>query len=138
MARKRRIVLTKLEGEIMRAVWDRHPDQVRVRDIVEAVNARRSTPLAYNTVQTMLTILRDKGVVQVVADRGRAHFYRAKVSHDEISRSMVGELVDRLFNGRVQPLLHQLIEQADLSPSELTALRSWVDAKLRDAGEDER
>src|SRR5215510_3482690 len=51
----------------MRAVWDAQPRAVRVRDVLEAVNARRRAPLAYNTVQTMLTILRDKGVVQVTA-----------------------------------------------------------------------
>jgi len=138
--------LTKLEGEIMRAVWDAQPRSVRVRDVLEAVNGRRRVPLAYNTVQTMLTILRDKGVVQVIApgsggapgspeSGGRGHQFRAKVSRAEASRHMVGDLVDRLFNGRVQPLLQQLIDEGDLSPEELASLRAWVEAKLRDSTE---
>jgi BlaI family transcriptional regulator, penicillinase repressor len=135
MARRRRPALTRLEGEIMRIVWEREPEAVRVRDVLEALNARRRTPLAYNTIQTMFTILKNKGIVQMVRGPGRAHLYRAKVSRESASRSMVRELLDRLFNGRAQPLLQQLIDESDLSADELASLRAWVDAKLRDAKE---
>jgi predicted transcriptional regulator len=138
MARRRRPALTRLEGEIMRIVWEREPAPVRVRDVMEALNARRRAPLAYNTIQTMLTILRDKGIVQTVRGGGRAHLYRAKVSRDAASRSMVRDLLERVFNGRAQPLLQQLIDESDLSPAELASLRAWVDTKLRDAREQQR
>lgn len=137
MAKRRRIALTKLEAEVMRIVWDAEPDPVRVRHVADALNRRRgSKPLAYNTVQTMLSILKDKGIVKLVEGPGRGHHYRARVSRDRASRHMVGELVDRLFDGRVQPLLHQLIDEGDFEPAELELLRCWVDEKLRDA-EDE-
>ncbi len=137
MAKRPRIALTKREGEIMRIVWNAQSDGVRVRDVAEALNRRRrSKPLAYNTVQTMLTILKDKGIVRLVEGPGRAHYYRARVSRDRASRHMVGELVDRLFDGRVQPLLHQLIDEGDLAPAELEQLRQWVDDRLRDAEDD--
>jgi predicted transcriptional regulator len=116
----------------MRAVWDAGPAPTRVRDVLERLNARRTRKLAYNTVQTMLTILKDKRVVQLAPGAGRAHYYRARVSRAEVSRDMVGDLAQRLFNGRVQPLLQQLIDDADLSPEALAALRDWVDEKLRD------
>ena len=138
MGRKRKVALTKLEGEVMRAVWDAQPQPVRVRDVTAALNGRRPKPLAYNTVQTMLTILRDKGIVSLVKGGGRAHLYRARVSRAEASKHMVGDLVERLFNGRVRPLLQQLIDEADLEPQELEELRDWVDAKLHDVEEDER
>lgn len=134
MAKKVRIALTKLEGEVMRIVWEAEPDPVRVRDVADALNGRPAAkPLAYNTVQTMLTILKDKGIVKLVDGPGRGHHYRARVSHTRASRHMVGELVDRLFDGRVQPLLHQLIDEGDFAPEELEQLRRWVDERLRDA-----
>lgn len=136
MPGKRKTALTKLEGEVMRAVWDAEPDPVRVREVMEALNKRRGKPLAYNTVQTMLTILRTKGIVSLAKSGGRAHLYRALVSRAAASRHMVGELVDRLFNGRVEPLLQQLIDEADMDPHQLQALRDWVDDKLRDVEED--
>ena len=137
MPGKRKTALTKLEGEVMRAVWDAEPNPVRVREVMEALNKQRGKPLAYNTVQTMLTILRTKGIVSLAKGGGRAHLYRARVSRAAASRHMVGELVDRLFNGRVEPLLQQLIDEADMDPNQLQALRDWVDDKLRDVEEDQ-
>jgi hypothetical protein len=46
---------------------------------------------------------------------------------------MVRDLADRLFGGRVEPMLLQLIGESRLKPAELRELRDWVDAKLRDA-----
>ena len=136
MPRKPKVTLTKLESEVMRGVWAGEPEPVRVRDIVTALNRARSKPLAYNTVQTVLTILKDKRIVRLVDGPGRAHYYRARVSRPEVSRHMVRDLIDRLFDGRTQPLLHQLIDEGRLAPRELKELRDWVDAKLRDRGEE--
>lgn len=135
MAKRPSARLTALEGDIMRAVWDA-PGPVTVRDVAAAVNARRKPPLAYTTIQTMLTILRDKGAVDAVEGPGRAHLYRARISREQASRHQIRELVDRFFDGRLSPLLHQLIGEENLDPAELKELRAWVDAKLRDTGRD--
>jgi BlaI family penicillinase repressor len=118
----------------MLAVWELD-GPVRVRDVADALNARRETPLAYTTVQTMLTILKDKGIVEVMEGPGRAHLYTALVSREQASRHMVRDLADRLFGGQVQPLLLRLIGQARLKPAELHELRDLVDAQLRDGKE---
>jgi predicted transcriptional regulator len=49
---------------------------------------------------------------------------------------MVMELADRLFGGRVEPLLMQLMGKAKLKAEELTELRAWADAQLRDGREE--
>jgi BlaI family transcriptional regulator, penicillinase repressor len=128
---RRPISLTKLEGEVMAAVWDL-PAPVRVREVADAVNAGRRPALAYTTVQSVLTILKGKGVVEQVRGEGRAHAFCAKVSRDQVSHGMVRELADRFFDGRVEPLLLQMIGQARMKPEELEELRSWVDGQLRD------
>ena len=117
----------------MRAVWAGEPGPVRVREVLDDLNRRRRKPLAYNTVQTVLTILKDKGAVRVVDGPGRAHHYRARITRAEASRRMVDELIDRLFDGRVHPLLQQLIDDPKLTPADLKELRDWVEAKLRDS-----
>ena len=66
MAGRKTILLTKLELEVMREVWDSHPVSLTARDVVDRVNRARSKPLAYNTVQTVLKILEDKRVVDQV------------------------------------------------------------------------
>lgn len=132
MARRPKATLTRLEAEVMRAVWDAEPNPVRAREVMEALNARRREKLAYTTVQTMLTILRDKGFVSVVEGEGRAHYFKGKVSRAAASRDVVGDVVDRLFGGRVQPLLQMLVEDERLDAEELKELRKWVESRLRD------
>ena len=135
MTKRRDISLTKLESEIMSAVWALG-GTVRVREVAEAVNAERETALAYTTIQSVLMILKAKGAIAQVKTTGRAHAFRARVTRDEASQSMVMELADRLFGGRVEPLLMQLVGKAKLKPEELTELRAWADAQLRDGREE--
>jgi predicted transcriptional regulator len=136
--RKQPVSLTRLEGEVMCVVWDAGPGPVRARDVLEALNRGRKKPLAYNTVQTVLSILRDKGVVSVETGSGRAHLFRARVAREDASHQMARELADRLAGQDLAPFLLQLIGSADLERSELEELRDWVDARLSDQPEGER
>ena len=124
--------LTRLEAEVMAAVWDLGPEPVRVRDVLDAMNAGRSKPLAYNTVQTMLTILLGKGAVERVPGEGRAHRFLAAISRAEATRPHIAHVVERLFGGRIQPLLHQMVGEADLDQADLAELRRWIDNRLQD------
>jgi predicted transcriptional regulator len=135
MARERgKVLLTRLELEVMRAVWSADPaDGLTVRDVVERLNVGGRRPLAYNTVQTVLNILRDKGVVRARAGAGRAHVYQPRVSREQVTTSMVGELVERLFDGEVSPLLLNLVEREELSREQLEKLRRLIDDRLEDA-----
>lgn len=139
MAKKRAqaLVLTNLELDVMQAVWAGGGEPVTVREVFETLNANRRKKLAYNTVQTMLTILKEKGAVRVKSGGGRAHLYLARRSRDEVTTSMVDDLVDRLFDGHVQPLLVHLVEDATMSRDELQRLRSWIDGKLVDDDEED-
>src|SRR5262245_13276624 len=131
---KRRVGLTRLELEVMGPVWERHPEPVAVRDLLDRVNAGRAKPLAYNTVHTVLTLLKAKGVVVAQPGPGRAHLYRARLSRDDVAATLVGDLVDRLFGGRVQPLLHRLVEHESLGRDELETLKQWIESRLEDEG----
>ena len=134
MARERaKVLLTKLELEVMRTLWEGDEvAELTVRDATERVNVGRKKPLAYTTVQTVLNILRDKGVVRARAGSGRAHLYQPRVSRRQITTSMVGELVDRLFDGQVEPLLLNLVEREQLSRAELEKLKRLIDERLDD------
>jgi len=124
-------LLTNLELEVMQVVW-RSPEPANVREVMDIVNQDRSRPLAYNTLQTMLTILRDKGVVVAEPGPGRAHVFRARLSRKEVTTHMVGDLVQRLFEGESKPLLLHLMDQENLSRDELRELRDAVERQLDD------
>jgi BlaI family transcriptional regulator, penicillinase repressor len=131
---KRPVVLTRLEMEVICPVWERHPDPVAVRDILDRINAGRKKPLAYNTVHTVLTLLKAKGVVAAQPGPGRTRLYRALLSRDAVATTLIGDLVDRLFGGRVQPLLHRLVEHESLGRDELEDLKQWIESRLEDEG----
>jgi BlaI family penicillinase repressor len=128
---RQRSVLTNLELRIMRAIWDGESSTLTVREVVDRLREQEpKKPLAYNTVQTMLTILRDKGAVAQEAGKGRAHRFRARLTRDQVTNSMVDDLVERLFDGEVHPLLVQLVGQESLSRDELERLRGLIDSQL--------
>ena len=102
----------------------------------DALNAGRGKALAYNTVQTMLTILRDKGVVRSQTGPGRAYQYSARLSLEEVSTNMVSDLVDRLFDGNVQPLLLRLVGHESVDREALRELLEEIETQLDD-NEDE-
>ena len=131
-AKKRQTLLTNLELAVMRVVWNTAPDPLTVREVVDHLNAGRRKRLAYNTVQTMLTILKEKGVVESQAGDGRAHRFRSRVSRAEVTTSMVGDLVERLFDGNVQPLLVQLVGNETMNREELRRLKAIIDHQLDD------
>ena len=133
MARKSsRDLLTKLELTVMRVVWDAEGEPLTVRQVTDALNETREMPLAYNTVQTILTILKDKGFVRSRRGPSRAHLFVARKDRSQVSATMIGDLVERLFGGRVEPLLHHLVEGEGLSRAELEELRSFIDTRLDD------
>ena len=134
MARERpKVVLTRLELEVMRVVWEGAAGgDTTVRGVVAKLNEGRARSLAYNTVQTVLNILRDKGVVRVRAGQGRAFVYVPRITREQVTTSMVGELVERLFDGEVSPLLLNLVERESLSRTELESLKRLIDERLDD------
>jgi len=134
MARERpKVVLTRLELEVMRVVWEGAAGgDTTVRGVVAGLNEARARSLAYNTVQTVLNILRDKGVVRVRAGQGRAFVYVPRITREQVTTSMVGELVERLFDGEVSPLLLNLVERESLSRTELESLKRLIDERLDD------
>lgn len=133
--RKSTELLTKLELTVMRVIWDSQGDPMTVRDVTELVNQGQVKALAYNTVQTVLTILRDKGFVKTKRGPSRAHLFMAKKERGQVSAKMIGDLVERLFDGKVEPLLHHLVDDKALSRTALEDLRSFIESKLDDGEE---
>jgi predicted transcriptional regulator len=59
----------------MDAVWAA-PDQVSVREVLDALNKRRSQPLAYTTVMTVMNRLTTKNALRRHGER-RSYVYEA-------------------------------------------------------------
>ena len=102
--------LTKLELQIMEALWTHGASSVR--EIQERF-PEKSRP-AYTTVQTMVYRLEGKKAVRRVKKIGNAHIFEALVSRNAAQRQLVDELLS-FFGGRIQPVVAHLIESGQLT-----------------------
>ena len=117
--------LTPLETLIMNVLWDESP--AAVKQVQERLTAVK--PMAYNTVLTIMRILRDKGFV--VSEReGRSDLYRPVVTREDMGRRSLGEVIDSFFSGSAEALVSQLLDGQSLSDEELTAIRAELDRTL--------
>jgi len=113
---------TDAELEILRVLWDRGPSTVR--DVQDTLNDIK--PTGYTTVLKMLQIMTDKGLVRRDEDQ-RAHVYEARVPQEQTQQQLVGDLLDRAFNGSASNLVMQALATKKTSAEELTKIRQMLD-----------
>jgi len=102
--------LTKLELQIMEALWDR--GALSIREIQEAFPVRGRP--AYTTIQTTVYRLEGKKALARVKKIGNAHIFEAVVSRNAAQRRLIDELLG-LFGGRTQPVMSHLVESGKLT-----------------------
>jgi len=102
--------LSKLELQIMDALWSRGASSVR--EVQEAF-PEKGRP-AYTTVQTMVYRLETKGAIRRVKKIGNAHIFEAVVSRSSAQRRLIDELL-AFFGGSSQPVVAHLIESGSLT-----------------------
>ena len=101
---------TKLELQIMQALWDRGP--VSIREIQETFPGQ-DLP-SYTTVQTTVYRLEGKKAVRRVKKIGNAHIFEAVVSRNAAQRRFIDDLLG-FFGGRTQPIMAHLVESGKLT-----------------------
>ena len=119
--------LTPQELEIMKVVWRTGP--ATVRDVYEDLLQHRR--IAYTSVMTMMNVLERKGHLRKSA-QDRAFVYEPTAPQKRVLSSMVGEFVDRVFNGSASPLLQHLFEDERITDQDLREIQRLM--KRRRAG----
>ena len=107
--------LSKLELQIMEALWSRGPSAIR--EIQESF-PQKGRP-AYTTVQTMVYRLEAKKALRRSRKIGNAHIFESVISRDAAQRRLVDEFLS-IFGGRMQPVMAQLIEAGNLTPKDVS------------------
>ena len=118
-----RHTLGELQHAIMAVLWER--GEAATAEVHEALQGRGLAP---TTIATMLRKMEDKGVVSH-RSVGRQFLYRPAVSEDQVRRSMVGELVERLFAGDPKALVAHLVSEHEIDAEELRELRRRLGRK---------
>jgi predicted transcriptional regulator len=115
--------VTDAELAVLRQLWRR--DQATIRELTDALYPDGGHA-HYATVQSLLDRLQDKGFVSREKD-GRVNRFCAAVSRAELATRRLRATADALFDGSLAPLLTHLVNQGDLEPEDLSALRELID-----------
>jgi BlaI family penicillinase repressor len=102
--------LTKLEFQIMEALWNAGP--CSIREIQEAF-PERNRP-AYTTIQTTVYRLEDKKALRRAKRISNADIFEAVTSRDAAQKTLIDELVN-LLGGQPQPVMAHLVESGKLT-----------------------
>ena len=127
MARPRARELTQRELEVMHVFWAR--GEITATEARDEL-ARAGRDLAYTTVATLVRILIEKGFLQQTTD-DRPFRYQPVRTFEEVSGSLVSDLVERVFGGSRERLLMRLIDQKKLSPRERALLEEILREQRR-------
>ena len=106
---------------IMRVLWD--CGEATVAQVQQNLDLER--PLAYSTVATVMSRMKQKGLLTHRAE-GRVFHYRPTVTEDGIGTSMVGEMVERIFGGSPADLVSHLLESKQVDAGELDRIKRLV------------
>ena len=117
--------LASLQLAIMRILWKK--ESATVADVRDEL-ACEGRELAYTTVATMLAKMERKGQVGHRAG-AKAFVYHPLLRQENVSRSMVADLADRLFGGDVPLMVSHLLDGCELSHDELARLKSLIRKK---------
>lgn len=115
--------ISDAEHAVMEVLWRRAP--LTAIEVSEALEDEREWSL--QTVKTLLARLVGKTVVATEAD-GRRYLYRPLVERDAYVAHESQRLVDRLFGGRVTPLVAHLAETQQLSEKDIAEIEALLKA----------
>lgn len=114
---------TPRELELLKILWEQGASSVRE---VHRRLAGKEPELAYNTVQTLLRIMADKGLVSHHVE-GRSFIYTARLTRDENTQ----RFLSRVYDGVASDLVQSLLRGERISAAELDEMRAMIDEARR-------
>lgn len=113
---------TAAELEILRIVWELEPCTVG------QIHARMAEGKGtnYSTTMKMLSLMLGKGLLSR-DEQASPHRYRAKLTRAKARKSMLGELIDKVYEGSAISVALQALARGRASPDEIAAARALLD-----------
>ena len=111
------------EYAVMEVLWNEAP--LTAAEVAERVPTSRDWSI--RTVKTMLGRLLAKGILAHEED-GRRYLYRPAVARADYVAQESGKLLDRMFGGKVTPLVAHLAERDRLSPADIAEIEALLKA----------
>ena len=121
---------TELQLQILKLLWVESPRTARqIREALAAIGRE----LAHTSVITTLQKMVDREQLkQLDPVEGKAFRFSPQVSEEAVSSGMLGDLVNRLFDGSAEAVMLSLFDVSELDEDDLKRLRRVFNEKLRE------
>ena len=113
--------ISDAEHAVMEVLWDQSP--LTAQDVAERIPATRDW--SANTVKTLLGRLLAKNIIGHQED-GRRYLYRPLVARGDYVAGESKKLMDRLFGGRLTPLVAHLAERDELTTADIAEIEALL------------
>ena len=113
--------ISDAEHAVMEVLWDQSP--LSAQDVAERVPAERDW--SANTVKTLLGRLLAKNVI-AHEEEGRRYLYRPIVVREDYVAGESRRLIDRLFGGKLTPLVAHLAERDQLTAQDIAEIEALL------------
>ena len=114
--------ITSAESRIMEALWS--GGALTPDELVAEVGP--DTGWARNTIRVMVTRLLKKGAISSVKEDDGRFLYRPLLARSAYVQSESQHLLDRLFEGKLAPLVAHFAEHRQLTPEDVATLRALI------------
>lgn len=113
--------ISDAEHAVMEVLWEEAP--LAAADVAERVDPERGWSI--RTVKTLLSRLLAKGAL-VHEEDGRRYLYRPAIAREEFVERESEKLLDRMFGGRLTPLVAHLAERNRLTPEDIAEIEALL------------
>lgn len=114
--------ISEAESVVMDVLWQRHP--LGADEVVGALANAQDWQEA--TIKTLLNRLLNKGAIRASKD-GRRYLYSPQLKREDWVMEESRGLLDRLFDGRVAPLVAHFSQHRKLSRKDIAELRKLIE-----------
>lgn len=119
---------TELELQLLKLLWEKSPQPVReVRDSL----AKSGRDIAHTSVITTLNTMVKKQLLTRQKE-GKAFLFAPCVTREQVSRTVLGDMVNRVFDGSAKAVLLGIFEHNDIDRNELKELRKLIDQRMKE------
>jgi BlaI family penicillinase repressor len=116
--------ISDAEWRVMEVFWAGQAEEATANEVVAALEGEAQWKP--KTVHTLLRRLADKGAL-ATTKRGREYVYRALVSSTESRLAESRTFLNKVFDGRVAPLVAAFVEREEVSAEEIAELKQILE-----------
>ena len=113
--------ISDAEHAVMEVLWDKSP--LTAQEVVERIPAEREW--SANTVKTLLGRLLAKNII-AHEEEGRRYRYRPMVARGDYVAGESRRLMDRLFGGKLTPLVAHLAERDEITDQDIAEIEALL------------